>query len=801
MVGARPTSGLSRSRTVRPSGWLSRPTNRTGSDVALTSRPRVPSRTGSTSSTTDGRSTGRPAQSKPVRRRLAGRPTEFGANAKVRRLAGKLFRWFDPSGQRGWSRALQASATPAGAEAEPRGPDHSTSGRTSGGTPWADRPVGRLLLGERRLRVDRPVEPSEPPHDSSDPLQTPDATRPTRPHGLPTASSLTRRLLPWAVLLLTAAVTLFFRLGSAHTLGSHEVFVAVPAREMLETGDWVLPTYGHLPRLEKPPLAYWVAATVGWLSGGVTEWSVRLPSVLATLGLAALLGFWAARWYGAGRPLDGEASTADGPDGLSTATERTGPSRLQPRLPVLGRAAFGAALIQLTSVWVLTYGRRAEVDMLLTLLTTAATFLLAEELTGPDGQPVSQRRWRLAWTLLALAWLAKFHYGPALVLAPAFLFVLLTRRWAALRGLFDPVGLAVFAAAVLAWPLAVLARCPQAWDVWWQQTVGRALGSMGRDPVWFYGPSLLGQALPWTPLALAAAVPSWRRAWFGHDARERFLWVWLLTQLAVLTASSDKHANYLLATLPVVTLLAAQGFVQLADLADRGRVFLRGRDAGLLVAAAVVAAPVVWWKTTSRWPYAAGSLTLLCSLLVVGTVCVAGLLWKRRPVAAGTALLLFFLAGHGVVYGDLLARLDHRYSAAVFGRRLRAEVLGRSEVLAYRMDRAHSGLDPVVYYLGEPVRRVESAEQLQRLVRRRGQVLVVAYETRLDELAELGRTTVVRRMEPAVGHPPPKHPLFVLVRLDGRSALAPTDPPAAARRPNTDRPRAAAAERKRSASL
>src|SRR3712207_7323065 len=41
-----------------------------------------------------------------------------------------------------------------------------------------------------------------------------------------------------------------------------------------------------------------------------------------------------------------------------------------------------------------------------------------------------------------------------------------------------------------------------------------------RSPIWFYVPHLLSLTLPWTPLALAAILPTWRTAWPGLRSEE-----------------------------------------------------------------------------------------------------------------------------------------------------------------------------------------------------------------------------------------------------------------------------------------
>ncbi len=58
------------------------------------------------------------------------------------------------------------------------------------------------------------------------------------------------------------------------------------AREMLASGDWIVPTFNGIPYIEKPPLMYWL--TAGTLAAlGPSEFAARLWKVLPVLGTIA----------------------------------------------------------------------------------------------------------------------------------------------------------------------------------------------------------------------------------------------------------------------------------------------------------------------------------------------------------------------------------------------------------------------------------------------------------------------------------------------------------------------------------
>jgi 4-amino-4-deoxy-L-arabinose transferase-like glycosyltransferase len=74
------------------------------------------------------------------------------------------------------------------------------------------------------------------------------------------------------------------------------------SREMLRSGDWVVPRFLGELRAHKPPLIYWCQATAMELFGQNAS-SARLPSSVAAVLTAALLGWFAWRFAGPGQAL------------------------------------------------------------------------------------------------------------------------------------------------------------------------------------------------------------------------------------------------------------------------------------------------------------------------------------------------------------------------------------------------------------------------------------------------------------------------------------------------------------------
>ncbi|MBI4484164.1 MAG: glycosyltransferase family 39 protein, partial [Acidobacteria bacterium] len=104
---------------------------------------------------------------------------------------------------------------------------------------------------------------------------------------------------PWKVCLLITlfALPYFLNLGASSLWDSNEAFYAETPREMLESGDYVTPHFNYTPRLQKPPLSYWIVAASYHLFG-VSEFAERLPMALCALVVLGLTYAIAARLYG-----------------------------------------------------------------------------------------------------------------------------------------------------------------------------------------------------------------------------------------------------------------------------------------------------------------------------------------------------------------------------------------------------------------------------------------------------------------------------------------------------------------------
>ncbi|MFQ5845790.1 MAG: ArnT family glycosyltransferase, partial [Planctomycetota bacterium] len=342
----------------------------------------------------------------------------------------------------------------------------------------------------------------------------------------------------WALALaaLSALALLVGAVGAAHLpLDSHEIRVARTATEMARRGDWIVPYGNGRPRLEKPPLSYWLAAGSHRLFGGapgasVTAWEARFPSVMAGVGLALVAAALGTLVYG----------------------DR--------------RAGLVAGTLVVTTGGLLKYSHSARPEMVYALfcgLQVLGMVALLRSIERGDGWPRRARLGLWMWLAAAGAFLTK---GPALPLFLLFGAVacLLIRRdgRAALRVAQPATAVVVLGLTVGLWTWAVSRRMPGAFGFWQSEILGRTGGSGGwwhrlLEGYYLYATPLL--VLPWLALLPGAVLAPLRRG-TATRRRVRFVWAAVVVPLLLLSLSAGRHAYYMLPTLaPLCVLMGGEG--------------------------------------------------------------------------------------------------------------------------------------------------------------------------------------------------------------------------------------------------
>lgn len=295
-------------------------------------------------------------------------------------------------------------------------------------------------------------------------------------------------------------------------------------REMVETGELLVPRLNGVIYIEKPPLFYWLQASsiklFGVNEGAARFWNAFFASITCMMV------------YVAGHVL---------------YSRRTG---------------WMAAAILFSSMLFYAMAHFITLDMTLsTFMTCSLLFLLM----GLERDEDVTRRC-LFYGSYVCAGLALLTKGLVGILIPGSIFVIwiiMTRRFVVLKHIYLISGLALFLAIVLPWHVMMQERVPEFFDFY---IVGQhfkrylTLAEKRYQPIWFFIPILFAGLLPWTFFCIQALKRSASEIGFSfkEKSKETFLWVWAVFIFVFFSVSKSKLVPYVLPVLPPLALLLAR---------------------------------------------------------------------------------------------------------------------------------------------------------------------------------------------------------------------------------------------------
>jgi 4-amino-4-deoxy-L-arabinose transferase-like glycosyltransferase len=402
---------------------------------------------------------------------------------------------------------------------------------------------------------------------------------------------------------------------SGRPMTLHEARLPQCAREMMLYHHWLIPMNGDRPWLERPPFPHWVTIAVAEFIGCDREWSARIPPALMGLLTVLIVARMAAVWFGRGVGL------------LS-----------------------GLALGSMYEFYV--YSTHSEDDIFLAFLVVATMALFVHQEFVADPNAESNPKifgWRPPavigfFVLLGLTNLAKGPIvGAAVVLGAIGVFLVFPpipiRRW---RRYLWPLGIAAATAIALSWHLYVRYKYPGAGGYVANLRYDFSDTEDFDEAWWYYFPTLMAVAMPWTPAAIVGLLAR-------EDRRVmRFLRCWAIVPLIVLSIPHRKHHHYLVPSLAPWAILAALGAGMIAAHMFKSPDWSRRRRFGMLVlglpgtVALIVLAQRRWLAPSSDMGSQLRSLAILLVIWNGPILAFYHGLWTRNGKWMAAAILLGF---------------------------------------------------------------------------------------------------------------------------------------------------------------
>ena len=325
--------------------------------------------------------------------------------------------------------------------------------------------------------------------------------------------------LIWISLL---AIVWLGSLGWRHLIPSDEGRYAEIAREILLSGNWVVPRYNGYLYFEKPPLQMWATAFTFQLFG-LGEWQARLWTGLTSLFTILLVGYTAYRLWGI-------------------------------------RAGTITALVLASSpLWIIG-GHFNSLDMGIAFFMSAALCTLILALHATENSRAEQFWMLTCWAMMALSVLSKGLIGVALPGLVLVVYSITGKDWYSWKRLHWLWGILLFFVITTPWFVLITQQHSNFLDFFFihEHFERFTTNEHQRSAPWyFFIPLILVGVIPWL-LHLPRAL------FLGFNGRQdnsstfKPLWLcltWVICITVFFSLSNSKLPGYIFPVIPALAML------------------------------------------------------------------------------------------------------------------------------------------------------------------------------------------------------------------------------------------------------
>lgn len=494
----------------------------------------------------------------------------------------------------------------------------------------------------------------------------------------------------------------FFRLGSVTLFDVDEAVFAEATKEMVQTGNYITPTYNGENRYDKPILFYWLMA-VSYKIFGINEFAARFPSAISGILLCITVFLFVRYFYGE-------------------------------------RVAFYAAISLVLSIYFLVYSHAAVTDMTLTLLITLSLFSFYLSINGREGYLYG------LYVFSALAFLTKGLIGIVFPFGVAIVYLLIAEGLAGIKKIFSLKGVLLFLVISMPWYIAQLAINGQEFIEQFliKHHFRRYTGVISghRGPFYYYIPALIIGMFPWI-----AFLPAGLRNAFNknpeiqtHNSKPNlFAFIWFAFVFVFFSFSTTKLPNYILPAIPAASMLIANG---LNDQDERWRIYSHGFIALLSV---LVCIAVIVSKTYLKnfGIYDTNWIILIAiAMLLMSVTAFYATVTKKVIHGLLSVLMIAFLSVLTInalpVANNYLQGTLYRFSLYA-----KERLQGNERIITYKINNPS-----IVFYSGHRVIRIDNVNELPLL--KDGDRLLIAKTKDIEVLKRSGFNLLERDRDYAI---------------------------------------------------
>ena len=450
------------------------------------------------------------------------------------------------------------------------------------------------------------------------------------------------------------------------------------AREMAETGTWMLPHLNGNVYHEKPPLVYWLVGLSFKVFGACTESTARFPIALLSVLVLVMT-------YVFGKTLF---------DPLT---------------------AFISSLILATNVEFFWLSRRLALDIPLALCILLS---LISFYRGYKNEARKGIYYAAFFIFMGLGTLAKGPVGFILPLFTVILYLLLKGEVRRLKEMRFGTGTLLFLMTLLAWLVPAALQGGKAYfqEIVFHQTVNRFFDAWAHhQPFYYYFEVFPAGFLPWIIFLPAAFICSFQ-AWRGKKEGGDFLFplVWFIVVFGFFTFSKGKRELYILPLYPAAAIITGKLWADYFTGQENSFVKRYMNISLFILVCSMLIAGILPFFIQAKFSKILAFLTTLSVIPIAALFFVTAILLfvlRHRKIAYFTLILMMMICGMLYAVGSIMPTLNPLKSAKPISREVISLMKPGDELVIYKKEPSAFNFYTGIY----PIKEVKTQEDLIRL--------------------------------------------------------------------------------------